>query len=252
MMSNKHTGVEFFIKGTDCDINDDILLNNLFGYMQESADISSKEMGLDALYLNQHNWCWLIISNALEITRLPRWRETIRIETWSTGIDKFFFGREYEIYNQNDEILCKASSVWIIADMISHHPVIPSRYKELSFDSFVMDDKKAMGYQYPARIKATDIKEISTEPILTKFADYSELDRNHHVNNTRYLAWFEDALHLEGIDIRDVNNLSVYYMAEIKPGTKVNIYLVKSNNDIRVYGYDEQGTSSFEIVCQIK
>lgn len=249
---DSYTILPYYIKSTDCDINDDILLNNLFGYMQESAGISASSYGIDTKELNNHNWCWLIINTTIEIDRLPKWGENINLRTWSTGVNKFYFGREYEIMSDSDEVICKATSNWIVGDMVSHRPVVPSKHPELSID-YCMSSRKVFGTEVFGRIKAPKHDELSGEPIITKYADFSDLDRNHHVNNTRYLAWFEDAIYKYGLNISDVKHISIDYLAEVKSGSCVKVFVIKDNlKELTVVGYNENNDASFVIKANLK
>ncbi len=249
-MRDSYTSYKFFVKGTDCDVNDEILLNNLVGYMQEAADISASEMGLDALILNKNNWCWLIIATKIKIIRLPRWRENIEIRTWSRGINRVFWEREYEILSSDGEVLCEATSNWIIADWSTHHPVIPSR-EEFFKDNYVMSERRLFREDL-LRLRAPKSEPQDLAPVIVKYADFSELDRNRHVNNSRYLAWFEDAIHKCGYNIQSLKEFTIEYQTEIKEGSKVSIYLIKEDNLLTVIGYNDNNEASFIIKADIK
>ncbi|MCQ2482769.1 MAG: thioesterase [Clostridia bacterium] len=249
-MSNSFTSYKFFVKGTDCDVNDEILLNNLVGYMQEAADISASEMGLDALVLNKNNWCWLIISTKIRINRLPRWRENIEIRTWSRGINRVFWEREYEILSSEGEVLCEATSNWIIADWSTHHPVIPSREEFFNSD-YVMNERRLFSEDL-LRLRAPKFESLNLTPVIIKYADYSELDRNRHVNNSRYLAWFEDAMHKCDIDIKSIGEFTIEYQSEVKEGSKVSIYVIDEDNFKTVIGYNNNNEASFIIKVELK
>lgn len=248
---DEFTTVNYYIKSTDCDVNDDVLLNNLFGYMQEAAGISALSYGFATQYLNEHNWCWILINTTVEIDRLPKWGETITLRTWSTGVNKFFWGREYEIISEDNLVICKATSNWIVGDMESHRPVIPARHPELT-THFVMSPNLVFGDEVIGRFKAPKFDTLSSAPIIEKYADYSDIDRNHHVNNTRYLAWFEDAIYKYGIDIRNVKRISIEYLSEIKAGSSVKVYVIEEDGFIIVAGYNESNEASFAIRATLK
>ena len=88
------------------------------------------------------------------------------------------------------------------------------------------------------------------KPVITKYADYTELDHNHHVNNTRYLAWIYDALYKSGYDIHGVCDININYISEVKSGQKVDIYITKSDEGLYVYGLRDENSGVF--VCEIR
>ena len=81
--------------------------------------------------------------------------------------------------------------------------------------------------------------------IITKFADYSELDHNDHVNNTRYIAWAYDALYKLGKDLRMIMKFDINYHSEVKSGERVDLYYMNEDGNDIIYGYKADGTKVF-------
>ena len=83
------------------------------------------------------------------------------------------------------------------------------------------------------------------KPVIIKYADYTELDRNRHVNNSRYTAWAYDALFKSGYDVSAVKEISINYNSEVKQGEKVELYIADSGEKLAVYGYKDVDTKVF-------
>ena len=75
----------------------------------------------------------------------------------------------------------------------------------------------------------------SSKPILVKYADFSDIDRNQHVNNTRYVAWAVDAVQVfcscadrksDRLTLPDqrVIGLDIQYISEVLFGSKIFLY----------------------------
>ena len=112
----------------------------------------------------------------------------------------------------------------------------------------LQSEKLSLGEQCP-KLKIPGLND-GDKPLITKFADYTELDHNNHVNNTRYLAWVFDALYKGGFKVHDVCDININYISEVKSGQKVDIYCRDNNDSLLVYGYREDDTGVF--VCEIR
>ncbi len=232
----------FYIKGTDCGPDDGLLMSVLLGDIQETAELGASECGFDTYDINKHNACWIVLRNRIHINNLPRWRDTITIRTWHTGIEKFYYGREYEIFDKDRNVIGYGTSAWIIADMESHKPIIPGRTP--GFDASPAQNSRMVYGEMCPKIKAPAKPERSADII--KYADYSELDHNHHVNNSRYLAWIYDALHKSGFSTSLINDFNINYLTEVKDSEKVELYVEYPEKEkIRVYGYKNDDISVF-------
>ena len=87
--------------------------------------------------------------------------------------------------------------------------------------------------------------------MIIKYADYTELDRNRHVNNSRYTAWAYDALFKSGYDVSSVKEISINYNNEVKQGEKVELYISENDGKIAVYGYKGADTKVFAAVVKL-
>lgn len=242
-----HTDVKFYTKSTDCGTDSCLAPYVLLSDLQETADEGAADTGWGRDAIGEYNCCWIVLRYRINIIRLPSWREEFTIRTWTCGNKKLFFDREFEVYDSNNECIATASSVWILADKDTHRPVFPSYLEKLP-QGVVQSEKLTMGQSAPKLKIPAKPEERKSE--VTKYADYSELDHNNHVNNTRYLAWIYDALYKCGYDIHNVSDININYISEVKSGSKVDIFVDKIDNGLRVYGYREDNTGVF--VCELR
>ena len=216
------------------------------GDLQEAAERSSNSLGYGTDFLKENQICWIILKMRLHFTELPSWHDTFRIRTWATELDKFYYGRDFEIYSSDDRLIGQATSTWILADWNTHRPVIASKRPELPppeiQDSRLVFGENCPKLRFPARFEVAGETE---KPVIIKYADYTELDRNRHVNNSRYTAWAYDALFKNGYDVSLVEDLVINYNSEVKAGEKVELFICKNDNKISVFGYKNIDTKVF-------
>ncbi len=242
-----HSEVDFYTKSTDCGTDSCLAPHVLLSDLQETADKGAADTGWGREEIGKYDCCWIILRLRVNIKRLPKWREHFTVTTWSCGAKKLFFDREYEIFDENHELIGSGTSVWILADKETHRPVFPSKLTELP-QRIVQSERMALGESCP-KLKIPVIDEDS-EPLITKYADYTELDHNNHVNNTRYLAWVYDALYKGGYDVHGISDININYINEVKSGQKVEIFVQKSENGLYIFGIRDDDTGVF--VCEIK
>lgn len=241
-----YTELEVYCKATECGIGDRLYASVLIGDLQEAAEQSSRTLGYGTDFLKENSICWIILRMHIEIDRLPEWHETFKIRTWATGLEKIYYGREFEVYDSKGIRIGKATSTWILADWNTHRPVIAAKRPELP-PPFVQSTEKVFGTNCP-KVDFPDKKDVagvSDKPVIIKYADYTELDRNRHVNNSRYTAWAYDALFKSGYDVSSVREISIIYNSEVKQGEKVELYIADDGNKLAVYGYKDENTKVF-------
>lgn len=248
-MVPEYSDMEFTVKGTDCAEGGKLLPNMLLSYFQETADKGAGDCGFDRTVINALNASWIILRIKVHIDDLPRWRERFTVRTWSTGCNKFFFDREFELYDQDMRRIAYASSIWILADINTHRPLIPARIEGLP-EIRAQRDFYVFGAVVP-KYKMPCKDAFTGAPTIIKYADYSDIDHNHHVNNTRYLAWATDAFDKCGTDLNDISDLTVYFESEVKKGEKIELYCISEDEKIYVYGYSDDDRGVFATVMNL-
>lgn len=242
----KYTDMEVYCKATECGIGDKLYCSSLIGDLQEAAERSSNSLGYGTDFLKENQICWIILKMRLHFTELPSWHDTFRIRTWATELDKIYYGRDFEIYSRDNRLIGQATSSWILADWNTHRPVIASKRPELPppgiQDSRLVFGENCPKLKFPARFEVAGETE---KPVIIKYADYTELDRNRHVNNSRYTAWAYDALFKNGYDVSLVEDLVINYNSEVKAGEKVELFICKNDDKISVFGYKNIDTKVF-------
>lgn len=248
---------DFYVRVTESSITDKILPSVLLGDFQESAEEAVLSFGVDTDNLNDKGYCWIVLRMSVEIERLPSWKENFTLRTWSCGTESLFWRRDYKVIDKSDNVICRSTSEWIVADINTHRPVRPSTVIEEFKDfpdyanlSISQNDERALDYSSPKLSFPKDMS-VFDKSIMTKYADYSELDHNHHVNNTRYIAWAYDALFKTGVNVDDIKKFDIVYQSEVKSGEKVDLYYVCDEEYHYVYGYKNETEKVYIFRCKL-
>lgn len=220
----------FVIRGTDTDCEDRLHLFALLSYMQESAYFNAGTGGLGTGELDSLGLCWMLIRLSVRLRELPRWGGIVTVKTWSRGCRRLTWVRDYEFFDQDGVLFGAASSEWLIADARSHRPqkpdILPTASRHaVSAEAALPDDVRR-----PSRLEIHP----DDSPVLVQYADFSDIDRNRHVNNTRYAAWCMNAVHafagerVSGLQSKD---LDIHFISEVRRGDKLHCFCGFSADD---------------------
>lgn len=223
----------FTIIGPETDIHDRLHYHSLFAMLQEAACIDADHSGFGAEKMDELEACWLLLRMKVTIDKIPHWKDNIYIKTWSCGFQKVLFNRDFAIFDSNMEKIGSATSVWVIAHTGDHRPVRPQMIPGME----VFNNPEAMKNKVD-KILPREVDVAVDKPSLSKYADYSDIDRNMHVNNTRYIAWSLDAFYKEVPHDVKIKELSINYSSEVKPGEEVYIYRTSIQDGVQVDGFE--------------
>lgn len=163
--------------------------------------------------LMQQQQIWVLSRFNIQVSQFPSWGDKVRLFTGGRGAARAFAFREFMVWNEREEVLARAMSSWLLVHMETKRILKP----ELVLPSQLFDPNNAPSWQ-PEKLQAMgpilDTRELVVQ--------YSDLDINHHVNNTSYIRWVENLLAEKGVFPL---NISINYLAECKEGETVSLTL---------------------------
>ena len=225
----------FTIIGPETDIHDRLHYHSLFAMLQEAACMDADRHGFGSEKMDDLTACWLILRMKVVMKKIPKWKDTIYIRTWSQGFERLFFNRDFDIFDENKNLIGEATSVWVIAHQGDHRPVRPQSIPGMEvFEAKKPSERKA------AKVASIPDDEREGLKKLKRFADYSQIDRNMHVNNTNYVAWSEDACYSVLPTEKRIGELTINYSSEVHPGEEVLIFFKENDGVILVDGIEAQ------------
>ena len=213
---------QFTLYGNDCDCFGRVKPATILGMMQESAgeQCSSWHMSWDEMA--QKGLFWAITRQTVEITRLPRAYETITIETWPMPATKVAYPRATVAYDAEGRELFRCIALWILMDLNTRAMVVPGK-SGIDFPGCTVGGELPS----PKSLTPKDLQDAETRTVR-----FGQLDRNGHMNNTKYLEWAMDLLPGAFHQGHDLRSFTVCYLNEAKEGDRVTLR----------HGLDETGT----------
>ena len=207
----------------------------LLFYVQEVAGIHATSLGagFDALALK--NLFWAILRTHVQITHLPRSGETIRVETWPMPTSRVAYPRSVVAYDAAGNEVFRAISLWCLMDANTRSMVLPGK-------SGVMVEGTLRGNELavPGSLALKGLESTCSRTVL-----FSDLDRNGHMNNTRYLEWISDLLPAAFHKGHTPREFTVCYHSEAMEGEPLDIhYELKEGGILQVDAWRENDAAS--------
>lgn len=188
--------------------------NTILNYLEEAAVSHSESVGYGIDSLLERNLGWVLNRWHLIMERYPIWGENIIIETWPSNFQRFYATRQFFIKDNDNNILGRASSLWIFLDIVKKRPKrIPTEFG----DAYGMDPLRAMDDPF-SDFSFLDNPTYNKEFQIRK----SDIDTNNHVNNGKYVDWILETIPLDLYNTHSLYELEVVYKNEIKYGESIN------------------------------
>lgn len=210
----------YSIRGTETDTRDKLQPCALMSMIQEAASIDAEYHQCGAKELDPEGFCWLLLRTSVRMSAIPGWKDQITIDTWTNGVERLLSIRDFFITDPAGRFFGKATTTWLVVDKETHRP---RKITVLNNPRIMEKSVSALGFNSPKLEES--FAELPELPILSEYAGYSDIDRNNHVNNTRYVAWCMDAVGMCKIPDADLIGIDINYISEVKPGETVDLYL---------------------------
>ncbi len=209
---------EFTIRSYESNRFGNASLSSIFNFLIEIAWEHAQilDWGFDTLKSN--NYFWVLSRIYIEIEKYPKWQDKVTVETWPTGTKSIYALREYDVKNEQGEVIIRSGSDWLILDMDTKRIIRP----DLLTNNF-QQLAQARICRYPEKIKPNTGKDnLNFSPVL-----FTDLDINQHFNSVKFV---ERALNSYGINFlnnHEVGKIEVNYLKEGLPEDSLAISLAK-------------------------
>ena len=194
-----------------------------FGRVKPSALLSfAQDIAGEHAAIISDNWqqlqekhlFWAVTRHYLEVFTLPKVGETVRLKTWPMVTTRVAYPRAVEGYGKDGTRLFRMVSLWVLMDTEKRSLVLPGR-GGLTIDGC----NRGCEAPLPASLAPAFYKNTASRTV-----QYSELDRNGHMNNTRYLDWVDDLLPVSFHKTHQLQSCTVCYLQELLPGSDCQLH----------------------------
>ena len=207
----------FILNTAMCDLNSAWRPGAMMTSMQETAAAHCQELGVGRLDLLKQNIVWIITRMEVEMSRYPMLGERVTVETFPTPARRWFLPRWFRVLDGEGAEIGRAGSLWALMDLGTRRMASPDTVVAHMPDNRDMTPPMGMPGTPPL---------LDAEPQIESFMpQYTDLDANGHVNNTRYIDWCCNAMGIDRMRANTLRRFTVNYDLEIRPGSEVRTEL---------------------------
>ena len=185
----------------------------LLYFAQEVATDHAAMLGTDWNTLAARHLFWAVIRHKVQITRLPMSGETITVETWPMPATRVAYPRATIAYDEGGNELFRTMALWVLMDTQTRAMILPGKS---GVD--VPGIERGLEAAMPGSIMPKPLENRVEHTV-----GYSLLDRNGHMNNTRYLDWVDDLLPAAFHKDHPAKEFTVCYLSEAKEGQAITL-----------------------------
>lgn len=181
---------------------------------QEMGGRHCVELALDYETLASRRLFWAVTRHRMQITRLPHRGETIRVETWPMPTTRVAYPRSVVAYDSEENELFRGISLWVLMDLDTRNMILPGK-------SGICVAGTLRGTELPAPggLAFRDLGYTQDRRVC-----FTDLDRNGHMNNTRYMDWIDDLFPSEFHSEHALKDITICYHAEAMEGQELHIH----------------------------
>ena len=204
---------DFEINGSAVDCYGRLKPSMILFYAQEVAGNHFALLSMDYESLQERNLFWAITRCKVQILRLPHIGEKIRVETWPMPTTRVAYPRFVVGYDESGNEVFKVMSLWVLMDIRSRVMVLPGK-SGITVAGTVRGNELAL----PGSIVPKNMENIVCRKVC-----FNDLDRNFHMNNTRYLDWVFDLLSADFHREHPFREFTVCYHSEAREGQTLEL-----------------------------
>lgn len=184
----------------------------------------------------EESLAWIILNWDIHVQRYPAYKEKLRVCTVARSIDRFIAHREFLLFDEDEVLLARGKSKWILLNLDKRRPAMARDYM---YELYGVSERSEPFKVYKPLLLSGDDIEGKLFSIRK-----SDVDLYEHVNNCVYPFWIYDSLSSEFTDKMFLENLRIYYKRETTYPNDVTVHNKYLESDHVIHAVKQSGGSS--------
>jgi len=180
-----------------------VKITALMDYLQHVAYKHADQLGIGHRQIFHKNLTWLLLRYTVEIVRYPELDEILKVSSWvaESGSPKYTV-RDFEIVDENNNIVCNATTSWLLFNYRKRQPVDYIDY----WSNFSVEEKRAIDYDFPGLPLPKNIDTRKSFKVRKQ-----DLDINQHVNHIAHIHWIMEGMPEKVVKKYELERLEISY-----------------------------------------
>lgn len=217
--------------------------SNLLRLQQEAGERHLAEGQLAFQNLAKMGMAFLVARANLQIERLPRAGEKVKVRTWHRGEHGAAFFRCFQILGERGEELVNSVTAYALVDPATKRLLRPKVFLQLGIEA--QEDKQSRCPD-PERLRLPE----TLSPVGRWIVRPSDTDWNRHLNNAAYLDILWDFLP-EGVGVQSLGLVSVCFLSQALAGDEISVLRAEQEGVLFLRGLHSRGVC-FEMKVLLK
>lgn len=191
--------------------------------LENAGGMQSDEVGYGLTQIEETKLSWILLGWKVKVINRAKYNTEITIKTWARDSNKAFTYRDYEIYDENDNLIVIASSKWTLINIETKSL---EKISEQLISKYCPESKCVFEDNKIDKLKeASNYKSEISYNILR-----NQIDVNEHVHNLCYLDFAYESLPEEVYKNETFDNIEIMYKKQIKYNDKIKCLYTKEDN----------------------
>jgi len=207
------------------DIGENNEVNNkaILEYLENIACYHSDSLGYGIHMSDETQILWLLLDWKIKVIKRPKYGQTLNINTWSRGFVKCYAFRDFEIYDEENNLCVIATSKWLLLNKKTRKI---SKVEDEIGDKYDSEPNRSV---FEKEIEKINIPQ-NYENSISYQVKRKDIDVIGHMHNLYYLDLAYEALPEDVYEQRPFNEIRITYKKEIKLGETVICKYIKEGN----------------------
>ena len=230
---------EYYLRLSDFDSRKQIKPSAVLDIFQEIAVEHAERLGIGMEAMLRQKLMWVLTKLKYQVVGDPPVSSVVKAKTWPLAPSRIGFQREYQLSDENGNVLVKGSTEWVLMNSETR------RFARV-MDIFQNDWDYLEDRNFPGKFgRASDFPESGDAHEVCP--GFSDIDVNGHVSNIKYADYVLDAINPgedEHIDIFRID-----FHREVQKDSRLLIYTAQNDDTVLAKGKSAEGETMFS--CEI-
>jgi len=208
----------------ECDTTGKLSIPMLLSMVIKTSESQSRVLGRGSDFVASLGLTWVITQYEIQINRLPKVEEVVKITTEATSYNKYFCYRNFWVHDEAGQECVFIKSTFVLMDIENRKM---SSVRPEIIDIYQSEKIKTIE-------RAPKIEAVASDQSLDYRVRFSDIDGNQHVNNSKYLDWMLDVLGYEFLTSHEVTYVNIKFDKEVEYGNQVSSYWETTVTDEKI------------------